>query len=389
LIYLFWVFHYAAFFLAACSLVYYAMATVAALRFFGGPKPARKPEFAPVSLLKPVRGVDFASEENFRSFCRQNYPEYEILFAVNDESEPALPLIRELICTHPERQIRVLVGAEAIGSNRKVNKLVRLVREARHEILVLTDGDVGVGPNFLQEVVAPLSDARVGAVTCFYRGLLQPNLWAELEALGTASDFFAGVLVAEWLEGVRFALGAAIATSRSWIARMGGLESIASMHSDDYELGLRIAKAGGMVELSREVVSTSYPAESFLDYWHHQLRWARTVRLSRPASFLGLIFTHGLPWAVLAAVAATGKTSASVFLAGYLLLRLSMAWSVGVRGIADETVRRKWWLIPVRDAIYFAVWIASFASRKIRWGGKEYLMKDKEMTVSRSGDQRF
>ncbi|HKT47584.1 MAG TPA: glycosyltransferase, partial [Candidatus Acidoferrales bacterium] len=322
---------------------------------------------------------DFASYENFVSFCRQDYPEYELLFAVNDESDAAVPLVRQLMTEFPERPIRLLIGAEQIGSNKKVNKLVRLAREAANSTLVLTDGDVRVSPNFLREVVAPLSDANTGAVTCLYRAVAQRSFWAELESLGTATDFAPSVLMANWLEGVRFGLGAAIATSKPWIEKIGGLEPIASMHSDDYELGYRIAKAGGTVRLSREVVATMYPAESFAGFWHHQIRWARTVRVSRPASFVGLIFTHGLPWAIVAAILAPRPAIAAVYLAAYLVLRLAMAWTVGVWGMRDDVARRKLWLLPLRDAIHFLVWIASFGSNRIHWGGRVFAMRRREM----------
>jgi len=367
---------------AALPLLYYALATFAGLRFFSVERakdPA--PHSPPVSVLKPVRGVDFGSRDNFASFCRQAYPEYEILFAVNEESDAAVPLVRQLIAEFPERPIRLLIGAVQIGANRKVNKLVRLVREASHDVLVLTDGDVRVGPNFLREVVAPLAKPSIGAVTCFYRGIAQRNFWAELEALGTATDFAPSVLIANWLEGVRFGLGAAIATSKPWIERIGGLEPIASMHSDDYELGYRIAKAGGTVQLSREAVETMYPAESFAGFWHHQIRWARTVRLSRPGSFAGLIFTHGLPWAIAAAVLGRSTAIAAAYLGAYVLLRLAMGWTVGVWGIGDQVARRKLWLVPLRDAVHFMVWVASFGSNRIRWGGRLFAMDGGRMVA--------
>src|SRR5690242_20199845 len=181
--------------LAVIPLVYYVTSSVAAWRFFRRERVRDLPNFAPpVSLLKPARGVDFASYENFASFCTQDYPDYEILFGVNDDSDRAVPLIQRLIAEFPERRIRLLVGAEHIGANRKVNKLARLAREAQHEILVLTDGDVRVGPQYLREVVAPFVDHAIGAVTSFYRGIAEKNLAAELEAVGAASDFFAGVL---------------------------------------------------------------------------------------------------------------------------------------------------------------------------------------------------
>ncbi len=372
--------------IALAPLAYYIVATIAALRFLRrNPKnqsgtASTKNFTPPVSLLKPVHGVDFGSVENFESFCRQNYPDYEILFAVNDDSDPAVPLIRELAARFPERNIQLISGAPQIGANKKVNNLIELTRAARHEIIVLTDGDVRVLPNYLREVVAPFADPKIGAVTSFYRGIAQKNLAAELEAIGAASDFFAGVLVAEWMEGMSFALGASIVTTKSWVAKIGGFEAIADMHSDDYELGHRIAKAGGKVVLSHELVWTMYPAQSARGFWHHQVRWSRTVRLCRPLSFIGLIFTHGLPWAIAASLVAPTASIAGGYLAAYLVLRLVAAWVVGVRVAGDESVRTKLWLIPFRDAIHFVVWLASFASNKISWGGEQFTMREGRMT---------
>ena len=366
--------------LAAVPLVYYALATIVALRFFHRERIRKLPDYPPpVSLLKPVRGVDFGSHENYASFCKQDYPDYEILFAVNDPSDPAVPLIQQVIAEFPERSIRLLVGAEHLGANRKVNKLARLAREAQNNILVLTDGDVRVGPNFLREVVAPLQDYKVGAVTSFYRAIAQEDLFAQLEAVGAASDFFAGVLMARSTEGIRFALGASIATTKDWLAKMGGFEAIADALADDYELGYRIARAGGEVVLSRETVWTMYPAQTLRGFWDHQLRWARTVRLCRPLSYLGLLFTQGLPWTLLAILVAPIARIAGTYLLAYLILRFAMAWTVGVWGVRDEVLRRKLWLVPLRDAIYFVVWLASFGSNRIRWGSVDYVVHEGRM----------
>jgi ceramide glucosyltransferase len=362
--------------MAAAPLAYYLTATIAALRFVRKSRTPKPPHYTPaVSLLKPVHGVDFGSYENFSSFSRQEYPDYEILFAVNDDRDPAIPLIRRLAREFPERSIRLIVGAEQVGTNRKVSNLVRLARDAKHDIVVLTDGDVRVGPHYLQEVVGPFSDSKIGAVTSFYRAIEQKNLAAELEAIGASSDFFAGVLVAEWMEGMTFALGASIATTKTWLAKIGGLETIANMHSDDYELGHRIAKVGGEVLLSQESVWTMYPAQTWRGFWQHQVRWSRTVRLCRPLSYLGLIFTHGLPWALLAAAIAPAKSIGAAYLLAYVVLRFVMAWSVGVLAVGDDLLRRKIWLVPLRDAIYFAVWLASLASNRITWGGQEFTMR--------------
>ena len=372
--------------LAAFPSVYYLLAILAALRFFGTQRGQTSAEHSPpASLLKPVRGVDFGSYENFASFCKQDYPEYEILFAVNDESDPALPVIRQIIAEFPQRRIRLFTSAKDLGANRKVNKLAMLAREAQHDVLVLTDGDVRVGPNYLREVVAPLGEEKIAAVTSFYRAITQENLGAKLEAIGAASDFFAGVLVARWKEGIRFALGASIATTKQWVRRMGGLEALADALADDYEFGYRLAKAGGEIVLSREAVWTMYTAQTLGGSWEHQLRWARTVRLCRPLSYLGLLFTQGLPWTVLAALLAPSGWIAGAYLAAYLVLRFGVAWTVGVWGVRDQVLRRNLWLVPVRDAVYFLVWLASFGSNRVRWGSVEYAIRKGRM-VPIAGD---
>ena len=375
---------------AATPLAYYIAATLAAWRFFSRERAVALPYYTPAaSLLKPVHGVDFGSYENFASFCTQDYPEYEILFGVGDGSDPAVPLIQRLMAEFPQNQIRLFVGLEHIGANRKVNMQARLASEARHQILVLTDGDIRVSRDYLREVIAPLEDRRVGAVTSFYRGIAEGNLGAQLEAIGAASDFFAGVLMANWMEGITFGLGASIVTTKEWITRIGGFAAIADLHSDDYELGNRIARAGGKILLSREVVATMYPAQSARGFWQHQVRWARTVRLSRPLSFVGLLFTHGLPWALLAALIAPSTAIAASYLLAYLALRLTMAWTVGVWGVGDGVLRRKIWLVPLRDAIYFLVWLGSFASNRIHWSGEEYIMRKGQLvalTPQRSTD---
>jgi ceramide glucosyltransferase len=366
--------------IALAPLGYYVTAIIAAIRFFRRERTQKLPAFTPpVSLLKPVRGVDFASYENFASFCVQNYPDYEILFCVNEMSDAAVPVIERVMKDYPARRIHILSNAPQIGANRKVNNLALLASQARYEILLQTDGDVRVGPNYVQEMVASFADPSVGVTSCFYRGIAQNNFWAELEAVGTASDFFAGALVAEWKEGMTFALGASVGTTKSWLAKIGGYEALADLLADDYELGNRIHKAGGQVLLSREPVWTMYPAQGARGFWDHQVRWARTVRLCRPASFFGLLFTHGLPWSLLAAAVAPTAWVGGGYLIAYLVLRFMMAWAVGIWGVGDEVLRRRMWLVPVRDLVNFAVWLGGFASNRVTWGGLEYEMKDGKM----------
>ena len=371
--------------MAAAPLVYYLVAIFAAVRFFRGERTRRLPEYTPpVSLLKPVHGVDFASRINFESFCRQDYPKYEILFCVNDMEDPAVPLLRQAIKDFPGCSIRILSGAPKIGSNQKVNNLILLAREAKHEIIVQSDGDVRVSPDYLKNVVAEFAVESVGVVSCFYRGVAERNFWAEVEAVGAASDFFAGALVANLPGRVTFALGASVATTKTWLEKIGGYEVLADLLADDYEIGNRVHKAGGKALLSREAVWTMYPTQTLKSFWEHQVRWARTVRLVRPASFFGLVVTHGLPWSVLAAVVAPTAWIGAAFVAAYLVLRLLMAWVVGVWGVRDEVLRKKLWLVPVRDAIHFAVWVAGFVSNRVTWGGVEYAIESGRMREVRA-----
>src|SRR6202166_2234992 len=363
--------------IATFPLIYYLLAIFAALAFSRRAKaqaPATSTFEPPVSILKPVHGVDFASYQNYASFCQQDYPEYEILFAVNNKSDRAIAVITQLIADYPQRHINLLIGAEYFGANQKVNNLARLTREATHEVLALSDGDVRVGANYLRNVVAPLRDENVGAVTSFYRSIAQNDLYAELEAVGASSDFFAGVLMAAWTEGVKFTLGASVATTKTWMRKIGGFEAIAAFLADDYEIGRRVAQAHGRVVLSHETVSTMYPAQTFRSFWQHQLRWARTVRLCRPASYAALLFTQGLPWVMAAALIASTHGIAASYLLAYLVLRLAMAWLVGVSVVGDGVVRRRLWLVPLWDAIHFVVWVASFASNHVVWGNVEYVI---------------
>jgi ceramide glucosyltransferase len=235
-------------------------------------------------------------------------------------------------------------------------------------------------------MAAPFGQTETGVVSCFYRGVTQKNIWAEIEALGVATDFSAGVLVADSTEGMTFALGASVATTKTWLGKIGGYEALANVLADDYEIGNRVAKAGGHVILSHEVVETMYPAQTFAEFWAHQMRWARTVRLCRPVSYVGLLFTHGLPLAIVGAIVSRSAGGVLLFMAAYVGLRLAVAGTVGVWGLRDETARRKWWLLPLRDFLQFAVWMGSFFSNRIVWGDAEFeLSANGEMTAIGKG----
>jgi ceramide glucosyltransferase len=373
----------AVFFLAVVPLAFYLFGAWAAVRFFGRPGRSAPPaaDFAPpVSILKPVRGLDRGAYENFASFCRQDYPEYEILFGATDENDQAVAVIRQLMRDFPQRPIRLLLAVERNGANDKVAKLCRLVREARHSLLVITDSDVRVAPDYLRDVAALFADQRVGAVTALYRALEAPSFGAALDAVGASASFASSALVARALEGLKFTMGSTMATTRERLAEIGGFEALLDLHSDDYEFGRRIADRGYRVELAPKPVDMEFPSETLGDYLRHELRWVIGIRHIRPGGHFGMIMTHGLFWAALAAAVAATGAQAAAWLCAYLAVRLVTGWIVGVWGLGDPVLRRKLWLLPLHDFFAFLTWLASFVVNRIEWRGLIFTLEKGRMT---------
>ncbi len=359
-------------------LVYYLIATYCGWSYFRAVRkpPPTTPEFTPpVSILKPVRGLDREARENFASFCRLDYPEYEVLFGVIDADDPVIPIIKKLQRDFPECAIRLLVGAPSLGTSPKMNNLCRLVREAKYDLLVINDSDVRVETDYLRDAAAPFRDPHVGAVTAFFRSITQGNFASDLDAVGVPSDSSANVLVARKLSGIDFTLGWTMATTKRRLEEIGGFEAMADHHSDDFTLGNKIAKQGYRIELMRKPVWMVFPKEGLFQFLRHELRWSIMLRSIRPLGYLALAITFGLPWAVLAAVAAYSRAASAAYLLAYLVLRLTMAWTIGGWGLGDPVVRRRIWLVPVRDAASFLVWLAGFFSNKIGWRGKKYRVR--------------
>ncbi len=233
--------------------------------------------------------------ESFRSHCRQDYPEYEIIFGVSDANDPAIPLVERLRKEFPQRAIQLLICRENLGANTKVSNLAQMVRAARYEYFVVNDSDIRVQPDYLRHIVAPLSDLEVGLVTCLYRGIANETVGSRLEALGISTDFAAEVLVAQLVErGIKFGLGSTLAFRRRDLQAIGGFESLVDYLADDYQLGSRIAGLRLKVKLSDVVVETFLPQYTLRGFWDHQVRWARTIRDSRFFGYIGLGVTFGI-----------------------------------------------------------------------------------------------
>ena len=363
--------------LALCGVGYYALCTLAARNFLRDWRRVRLPRFAPpVSILKPLCGTDPEMYEAFRSHCLQDYPEFELIFGISDPHDPAIELVERLRQEFPARSIRLIECATILGTNVKVSNLAQMVPQARYEHLLVNDSDIRVGPDYLQRVIAPLADERVGLVTTPYCGLETGTIGSKLEAIGIATDFIAGVLAARQLEGIHFGLGATLAFTKRSLAAIGGFEPLLDYLADDFELGSRIAAQGYEIVLSDVIVDTFIHDYDFRAYWAHQQRWARSIRDSRKLGYLGVGLTFGLPWAMLTVILARGTAWSWAVLGLAALARFSMASAVAGRVLRYRDWPAHAWLIPVRDVLALVVWIASFAGHKILWRGNEFVLKN-------------
>jgi ceramide glucosyltransferase len=364
---------------AGCATVYYLLGIWSArsfLRDARGTRPDRK-FTPPISILKPLKGMDPELYDSLRSHCLQEYPNFEIVFGVSDPGDPAIAIVRKLQSDFPNCSIALLVCDEELGTNTKVSNLAQMLRVARHGYLIVNDGDIRVPADYLRRVISPLADARVGLVTCLYRGVAATSLGSQLESLGISTDFAPGVLTARLLErGIRFGLGSTLCFRRADLLSIGGFEGFADYLADDYELGCRLSGRGLTVQLSPVIVDTFLPHYTFTEFIVHQLRWARTIRDARSAGYLGLILTFGIPWALLAFVASNAAPWSWGLLAVTFAARLWLALIVGLAVLKDHHLRRFLWLLPVRDLIAVVTWFASLFGHSIRWGGEKFELKD-------------
>lgn len=352
------------------AILYQCLAILSALLHLR--KRSVKPQNPPaVSVLKPLRGLDPNTYQAFVSQVQQDHPVFEVLFGVEDVSDPAASEVRRLLREFPAAPIRLIVGSGP-ALNGKVGILEELARHASHPIWVVNDSDIKVDAGYLSAVTAPLSDPKVGVVTCLYR-VKAHNLPAAWEALGIMTDFMPSTLVAQFLGVREFGLGSTLAFRAADLERAGGFEALASYLADDYQLAKRVTSLGTRAMLSSYVVETSLGDATWAGIWRHQLRWARTIRLSKAAGHAGLPVTYAGLWAAIAAVSGAWLPAAvllalriaSAFLSGTFVLRSTLA--------ADFCV-----LAPVWDLYSFAVWLASYAGRKVRW-------RDRVLTIGADG----
>lgn len=358
--------------LAAGAIVFTLLSIEAGRRYLTVPPPALPEHLPPISILKPLAGLDEGLEENLRSFFEQDYPQFEILMAVSTEDDPALAVARRLAAAYSHVATQIIVTGDPPYPNRKVCSIDRMVKAASYDLLVMSDSDIRVTSGMLRVIAAEFQDPQLALTTCPYRAVPGKGIWSRLEAVMMNTEFLSGILVARMLEGMRFAVGPTTVARKQMIEAIGGFESLRDYLAEDFVLGQRAAEMGFGVGLSSYVVEHRIGSSSFRVNVNHRLRWVRSTRRSRPAGYVGQLFTYPVPVALLLVCwsAAWWPLFGAV-----LVLRMIAAWTVAIRILGDPLVRHDWWLVPVQDVLSFLFWIAGFFGNTITWRDKVFYLE--------------
>jgi ceramide glucosyltransferase len=351
--------------------VYCVLTIIAAIRY----RAVRPPELRdppPISVLKPLAGVDDGLEANLRTFFEQDYPSFEILFAVRSAKDPAIEVAERLRLQHPNVPSRLIITGEPPYPNAKVYSLDKMLAAASHDPIVMSDSDIRVTPDMLRVIAAEFQDSRLGLATCPYRAVPGKSLWNTLEAIGLNTEFLGGVLVARMLDGMKFALGPTIAARRATLTRIGGFDAVKDFLAEDFVMGKLAAEKGDGVILSSYVIDHCIGAHTLGSNLRHRLRWNRSTRRSRPAGYIGQLFTIPLPLAVLLWLAQPTWWPLAL---ATLLLRAIAAFYTAGHVLHDGLTARLFWLVPVQDALSLAMWIAGFFGNTIQWRGRKYYLR--------------
>jgi ceramide glucosyltransferase len=358
---------YAAAVVGSC---YALFAAWAASGFVRSRSSARASTHPAVTILKPLHGAEPGLRDHLAGFCVQDYPNpVQIVFGVADPADPAIAVVRKLIVEYPERDLTLVVNSRRHGVNAKVSNLINMLSEARHDVLVTSDSDIVVAPDYLQKIVASLDRPGVGLVTCLYQGIAATGIWSRVAAAAIDYHFLPNVLVGLKLALATPCFGSTIALRRATLAEIGGFEAVADQLADDYALGARVRGIGLAVAIPHFTVAHVCTEGSARALFRHEMRWARTIRSVDPLGFAGLVITHGLPFAlfamVLAGITPTALTVVAVALACRFALALAIDRAFAPRGVSI-------WLLPLCDLLSFAIFIASFFGRAIEWRGHRY-----------------
>ena len=371
------------------SIFYHVAAIYASVKFSKEQRPTSSNMLPPVTVVKPLCGVDSYTYAALDSFCRQKYPKFEIIFVVSHQEDPAVRVVDQLIQDNPSLDLKLVINDKRWGANNKVSNMANAIVMAKYSIYVLADSDVYVGENYLKKILKPFQDEAVGMVTTMYR--TQPRCWmAAFEALSTSTEFFPSVLLARQLEGMAFAFGATIVIKQQALQAIGGMALIADYLADDYKIGECTAKAGFKVVLSNYVVEHTLNTRTFKELFIHQLRWARGNRFSRQWGTLGMVFIYGTLSSLICFVLNPSSILAQLLLIVTWMLRYALGWLVGIYILNDKAANSLLWLAPIRDILSFTIWLTSWFGSEVRWNSRTLkLSRDGQISeVRKFGVQR-
>lgn len=343
----------------------------------------------PVSVIKPVHGMEPMLHESLESFFTQDYPDYELLFCARTRDDAALKIVDELVAKYPHRRVKILTCGEPQWTNAKLWSVQKMTEAASHDILVISDSDVRVTPDYVREVCHPLHDQKIGVVTCLYRGLPTGGLWSKLEALGMSVEMTSGVLIANMLEPeMKFALGPTMATRKDVLEKIGGWARMADYCSDDYLLGNWAADAGYTNVISEHSIDHIILNRNFASSLTHQVRWMKSTRCSRPKGHFGTVLTFAMPFGILGVIAGiiAGRPWLGAAIFGWAIFnRVMQSLAIGWHIVWDKRAISNCWLYPLRDLMGFFFWCASYGSNVIEWRGEKYRLEEEGKLV-RVGD---
>jgi ceramide glucosyltransferase len=363
--------------LSAASIYFYLYSIYAAIDLFNHSEPVDLAFCPSVSILKPLCGLDQDTYQNLASFCQQEYPEYQIIFGVQNSQDPVLSVVERITQDFAGVDICCVVCDRAVGVNPKVNNLANIVTAAKHSILVIADSDIRVEPDYLRRIIQPLKNSQVGVVTCLYRSLAKG--WVStLEALGVAIENHAQVLVERKMFGMKAAIGATIVMRRSVLDEIGGFATTADYLMDDHQLAHQVLQAGHQIVLSNYVVNHVLLPGTFSSFFQHQLRWAVSIRASRFWGYAGIILTHGTTVSLLLLLITSGRTVAWIVLSVTWSIRLIMAWTLGVHYLQEPSVKQCFGLIPLRDLLSSIMWFCGLFGNTVQW-------RDRTLKIGKDG----
>ncbi|WP_051289440.1 bacteriohopanetetrol glucosamine biosynthesis glycosyltransferase HpnI [Dolichospermum circinale] len=367
--------------LCLSAILFYTYGVYTAIAFLRNSPPIN-PEFhPPVTILKPLCGLDKGTYTNLASFCQQDYPQYQIIFCVRSSTDTSIELVDQLKQQFPEIDITLVINDYVLGANLKISNLANAVTIAKYDILLIADSDIRVCSEYLKTVIQPLQDEKIGVVTCLYRSTAQ-GIATMLEAICTATDFQPSILVSKQLEGIKFALGSTIVIRKTTLAKIGGFAAVADYLADDYQLGYLPTQAGYKIALSHYIVEHALGHSSLLDSINRQIRWARCIRVSRPWGYRGLVFTFGTISSLLLLITSSGSILSWSVVSITLFMRLIMAWIMGVKVLNDAVTKKFFWLIPFADIVRFIIWCCGFFGNTIEWRGTKFkLVKDGKLEM--------